>query len=702
MCQNKSNANVRDIVQELTQTCMEVRCNLELCDGKQEREALILKHIKTYTGKGFRIIDFQAGLEWFNVAEGLSVYGHLANKLIVLDFFTYCCINCMHVLPDLDLLEKQFSITDGLVVVSSYEVGVHSAKFSNERNSKRLLAAIQRYNITHPVVNDTSLSMWQDLGISCWPTLVMIGPTGEPFAVFIGEGHKDELPAYASVALTYFKSLYQISNSNLPLQLAKHLLPSRGNETLLFPSKIKSFCNERRECLVISDTGNNRILVTDVTGNVEYVIGGPEPGFCNGNLENAKFNAPQGVCMLDAVIYVADNENHAIRKIDLVEKIVSTVAGTGFQGHDYVGGKTGRDQALSSPWDVSIYRHEYADKSVPVLLIAMAGTHQIWALFLEDSIWWKNREYKASTCAAIVGSGREENRNNTYPHAAGLAQPSGLIVVQEDKMVFFADSESSTIRSVDLNNGRVSAVCGANRNPADLHDFGDSDGVQYGVKLQHPLGITWHSKENVVYIADTYNHKIKRIDVSTGCCKTMYGDGKPNELFSFDEPSGIVVSSNGDLLYVADTNNHVVKVIDTKNNDIAVLPINIGVSGKADSENVYFFETKISEGGGELNITFDVIFLDDRLKLNKDAPQRWSVNVSAVKWVAKVRTGDLDSPVSINVPEGSGIHEVYVTLDIVACKTTECLPKKLSIVYRVHQESQALGIVTERRQVVVK
>ncbi|XP_076295018.1 NHL repeat-containing protein 2 [Lasioglossum baleicum] len=689
--------NVRDIVEELTQTCIENRRNVELCADKQEREELVLKHIKTYTGKGFRITDFQTGLEWFNVAEGLSVYGHLADKLIVLDFFTYCCINCMHVLPDLNLLEKQFSITDGLVVI-----GVHSAKFSNERDSKRLLAAIQRYNITHPVVNDTSLSVWQNLGICCWPTLVMIGPRGEPLAVFVGEGHKEELLLYTSIALTYFKSLRQISNSNLPLQLAKHLLPSRGNKTLLFPSKVETFRKEQGECLVISDTGNNRILVADVTGNVEHVIGGPDAGFRDGNLEDARFNAPQGVCIFGSTIYVADNENHAIRKIDLTEKIVSTIAGTGLQGHDYVGGKTGRDQALSSPWDISLYRHEYAEKSVPVLLIAMAGTHQIWALFLEDCVWWKNREYKANTCVAVVGSGREENRNNTYPHAAGLAQPSGLVIVQDRKLAFFADSESSAIRSVDLKDGRVSGVCGANRNPADLHDYGDSDGVRNAVKLQHPLGITWHSKDNVIYIADTYNHKIKRIDVSTGCCNTIYGDGKPNELFSFDEPSGLAVSANGDLLYVADTNNHAIKVVDARNNSIAVLPIDVLVTGKGDPESVCFFDTTISEMGGELNITFDVIFSDDRLYLNTEAPQRWSVNLSASDWIAQVRTGNLTTPVSIKVSEGSGTHEVYVTLDVIACKTTECVPKKLSIVYRVHQRTQAADNVTEHRQVVIK
>ncbi|XP_015439425.1 PREDICTED: NHL repeat-containing protein 2 [Dufourea novaeangliae] len=604
----------------------------------------------------------------------------------------------MHVLPDLYLLEEQFSITDGLVVV-----GVHSAKFSNERVSKRLLAAVQRYNIRHPVVNDTSLSTWRDLGISCWPTLVMIGPGGEPLAVFVGEGHKEELILYSRVALKYFKTLDQISNNDLPLQLAKHLLPSIGKKTLLFPSKIEVFPTEQGESLVIADTGNNRILVTNVTGSVEHVIGGLNPGFFDGNFENAKFNAPQGVCVLGATIYVADNENHAIRKIDLAKKLVTTVAGTGCQGHDYIGGKLGTNQVLSSPWDVSIYRHEYGEKSVPVLLIAIAGTHQIWALFLEDCIWWKNREYKAGTCIAIIGSGREENRNNTYPHAAGLAQPSGLIVVQESKIAFFADSESSAIRSVDLKNGgRVSAVCGANRNPADLHDFGDTDGAQYAVKLQHPLGITWHPKENVIYVTDTYNHKIKRIDASTGCCKTIYGDGKPNDAFSFDEPSGIAVSSNGDLLYVADTNNHVVKVIDIKSNNVTTLSVNIPIMKTDTPGNVYFFDTAISDKGGVLSVTFHMSFRDSDLKLNADAPQKWTVTLPVTTWVAKARTGDLTSPVSIQITEGSGTHEVYVTMGIIACKTTECVPKKLSIVYRVHQQTGASNTVTEQRQVVIK
>lgn len=177
-----------------------------------------------------------------------------------------------------------------------------------------------------------------------------------------------------------------------------------------------------------------------------------------------------------------------------------------------------------------------------------------------------SRRYKEGICLAIVGSGTEENRNNTYPHSAGLAQPSGITIAEELKMAVFADSESSTIRGINLQNGQVLPICGGSRNPLvclnvyelistisdkrrfflinriitiiliiiisqDLHAYGDLDGVNYAVKFQHPLGITWHPKEKIVYVTDTYNHKIKIINVITKQCKTIYGGGIPNENF---------------------------------------------------------------------------------------------------------------------------------------------------------------------------
>ncbi|XP_046143171.1 NHL repeat-containing protein 2 [Osmia bicornis bicornis] len=465
-------------------------------------------------------------LEWFNVTEGLSVYQHLVGKIIILDFFTYCCINCMHILPDLHALEERFTIKDGLVVV-----GVHSGKFTNERDSKGLLSAIQRYNITHPVVNDATLSTWRNLGISCWPTLVMIGPLGELLAVFVGEGHREELKLYTDVALTYFKSLNKISEHDVPLQLARHLLPVGGNEALLFPSKLETFQIEQGEKLIISDTGNNRILVTDMLGKVEYVIGGSNPDFRDGDFQTARFNAPQGVCILGSWIFVADNENHAVRKIDLTRKIVTTVAGTGVQGFDRIGGKSGKDQLLSSPWDVAIFNHEYDNKIVPVLLVAMAGIHQIWAVFLENTVWWKNKEYKADSCVAIVGNGREENRNNAYPHAAGFAQPSGLTIDQRNKIAYIADSESSAIRRIDLQNGRVSVVCGGNKNPAVSLKENVSCNATYIFILCISIRIHWNfvSYESPVDIAGSTRFRGFRRHTVYRETSTSFGNNMPFE-----------------------------------------------------------------------------------------------------------------------------------------------------------------------------
>lgn len=142
----------------------------------------------------------------------------------------------------------------------------------------------------------------------------LLGPTGELLAVFVGEGHRDELIIHVGVALTYFRSLNKIHTNDIPLQLAQHLLPV-GNGNLLFPSKLEILPSEQGEGLVVADTGHNRILVTDPTGNVQHTIGGLNPDFKDGNFETAKFNAPHGVCTLGSLIYVADTKNHAIRKV---------------------------------------------------------------------------------------------------------------------------------------------------------------------------------------------------------------------------------------------------------------------------------------------------------------------------------------------------------------------------------------------------
>lgn len=337
---------------------------------------------------------------------------------------------------------------------------------------------------------------------------------------------------------------------------------------------------------------------------------------------------------------------------------------------------------------------------MPVLLIAIAGTHQIWALFLEDTIWWKEKKYTAGTCAAIVGSGREENRNNSYPHSAGLAQPSGIAVVQEYKAAFFADSESSTIRRLHLDSGQVSAVCGGDKNPMNLHAFGDKDGKGHSAKLQHPLGVAWNHLDKRIYVADTYNHKIKSVDITTGHCKTLFGDGKPDRTFTFREPSGLAVSPDGNLLYVADTNKHALKIIDLKNEKISTMAVVSRCDSSRNTANTFAFDTAVNTRGGELNVSFNIVFTNN-LKLNADTPQEWQVSLPASTWTAKSLTGRLSTPVSVKLPEEETRNQLPVTLNIMACTADTCVPLKLSVLFNVQRTTDAPTVVTEEKELVI-
>uniref|UniRef100_A0ABD2W380 Thioredoxin domain-containing protein n=1 Tax=Trichogramma kaykai TaxID=54128 RepID=A0ABD2W380_9HYME len=715
--------SVQSTIDDLTQVCIDLRQSVKKASSQEQKEAIALKHIKTYAGTGLKINDFAKGLEWFNVSASLSLRKELNGKIVILDFFTYCCINCMHILPDLDALEKKYHVQDGLVII-----GVHSAKFANERDSSKVLAAVQRYNIEHPVVNDAKLSMWRDIGITCWPSLVMIGPSGQPLFVLVGEDHREELFLYTKVALEYFKSLNQIATNDIPIELASHILPV--NKNLLFPGKVHTFMHNSIEKIVISDTGNNRILIMDTNGKVEYVVGGFSPALADGDFESARFNAPQGVCVLGDDIYVADNENHAIRKISLRDQRVTTVAGTGVQGRDYRGGKIGTAQELSSPWDVAIYHHEQGDKTVPILLIAIAGTHQIWALFLEDTIWWKNEKHKAGKCINIVGNGREANRNNSYAHAASLAQPSGLAVSQEFKSVFFADSESSTVRRVCLDKGSVLPVCGADNNPSNLHCFGDVDGKKYSAKLQHPLGVAWNRSDMLVYIADTYNHKIKKTD-SEGNCVTVCGGGKPSKdasvssmmknllklgkhnddnktkndvAFQFDEPSGLAVSQDGKILYVADTNNHCIKAIELDNvQNIRIIEVTLPETVSTLSDYTYNFSSKVSTQDSDLSISFVPTFKNSDLKMNVEAQQKWSLDLLTSNLIASKLHGELSEPVTVKIPSGKEEKKITIMMNMMLCKTSEvCLSKKIRINYSILRDEGSPTQVTENKELFVK
>ncbi|XP_055976623.1 NHL repeat-containing protein 2 [Sorex fumeus] len=672
---------------------------------QDEQDHLVYQYLQKVDGweQDLALPEFPEGLEWLNTEGPISVYKDLCGKVVVLDFFTYCCINCIHLLPDLHALEKMYSDTDGLLII-----GVHSAKFPNEKVLENIQSAVLRYNITHPVVNDADASLWQELEVSCWPTLVILGPRGNMLFSLVGEGHKDKLFLYTSIALKYYKDRGQIKDHKVGVKLYKDSLPP---SPLLFPGKVT--VDDVSNRLVIADTGHHRILVVEKNGQIQYSIGGPNPGRKDGIFSESAFNSPQGVAIMNNVIYVADTENHLIRKIDLETETVSTVAGIGIQGTDKEGGGSGQQQPISSPWDLVFGTSGSEPQKDDVLWIAMAGTHQIWALLLEDGRLPKKNDLKKGTCLRFAGSGNEENRNNAYPHKAGFAQPSGLSLASEDpwSCLFVADSESSTVRTVSLKDGAVRHLVGGERDPMNLFAFGDVDGVGINAKLQHPLGVTWDNKRNLLYVADSYNHKIKVVDPKTKNCTTLAGTGEASNVIhscftesTFNEPGGLCIGENGQLLYVADTNNHQIKVMDLETKTLFVLPVfkseNVTVDGplavgkpktlpKLPKSAPSITLSPVAATPGQ-TLQFKLsLGLPEGTKLTEGVPSCWFLNAEGNEWLLQGQTtsGEIEDlsnqpTISLELPGTclplEAVVSVSVLLYYCSADSSACMMKGIS------------------------
>jgi DNA-binding beta-propeller fold protein YncE len=471
-----------------------------------------------------RAPDFPPGFTWLNTDHPLTLR-ELRGRVVLLDFWTYCCINCQHVLPDLAYLEQKYAGSPFTVV------GVHSAKFDNEQEPANIRDAILRHGIGHPVVVDQDHTIWDAYGVRGWPTLVLLDPQGYVLGAVSGEGHRDLLDSTIAQVLDAYSTKGMLSSSTLALPLERDLHPITA---LSYPGKVLADAVGNR--LFIADSGYHRLVICDLDGRPLDVIGTGTPGRDDGPFETATFQAPQGMALLGNFLYVTDTENHLIRRLDLAARTVETVAGTGVQARGRGRGGPARETALNSPWDLCAV----ADQ----IYIAMAGPHQIWRF-----------DPALAEVAVFAGSGREARIDGEASEAA-FAQPSGITT--DGRQLFVADSEISSVRVISP--GRppvVHTLAGG-----DLFAFGDRDGVGDTVRLQHPLGLTY--AEGVLYLADTYNHKIKRADPASGSVLTLLGDGiagdEGGERPRFREPGGLSVAAG--RLYIADTNNHRIQVTD--------------------------------------------------------------------------------------------------------------------------------------------
>lgn len=513
--------------------------------------------------------ELDGGVEWLNAAGPISVKD-LRGKVVLIDFWTFCCINCMHVLPDLAYLEKKFP--NELVVI-----GVHSAKFDNEKETGNIRKAILRYEIEHPVVNDAEMTIWRKFGVNSWPSLVVLDPEGQYCGYVSGEGNRELLENVVERLIAYHKAKGTLDAQPMKFDLERY---KAKPSPLKFPGKI--LVDEAGGRLFISDSNNNRIVVSTLDGKLVDVVGSGAIGHKDGDFTTSQFDHPQGLLLIDQTLYVADTENHMLRTIDLATKQVSTLAGTGEQNRTRSPGGPLRETALNSPWDLAV--------TDGVLYVAMAGPHQIWS-----------HKLGSKTIQQYAGSGREDIRNGTLDQSA-LAQPSGMI--EHAGKLYVVDSEGSAIREIttepgndlDSPTGKVTTIAGTHDLPRgrSLFEFGDVDAAGDEARFQHPLGITYFGES--VFIADSYNHKIRRVDLKTREVSTWAGTGKSGTELSpleLSEPAGLAVS-NGKM-YVADTNNHRVVVIDMETKEakeltiaglaapkaeVAAQPSSLGGSGK--------------------------------------------------------------------------------------------------------------------------
>ena len=486
-----------------------------------------------------RAPELEGGVAWLNTAGPLRLKD-LRGKFVLLDFWTFCCINCIHTLPDLAKLEKKYP--NQLVVI-----GVHSAKFDNEKESDNIRKAILRYEISHPVVNDAHMRIWRTyLGREgSWPTLVLIDPEGNAVWIDSGEGHYKTLDRLLTRLIGVHRRKKTLNEKPIKFQLAR--FQENGQSPLFFPGKILADAASNR--LFIADSTHHRIVITDLAGKRIAIAGRGEPGRADGPFARASFNDPQGLALKGETLYVADRRNHLIRALDLKSQTVRTVAGTSEQGQDREGGGKARTISLNSPWDLLLRGDD--------LFIAQAGNHQIWKLDL-----------KKDELGVYAGRGAERVVDGALVRAC-FAQPSGLAT--DGKTLYVADSEGSVIRSLPLDGkGEVKTVTGEEWG-SDLFQFGDVDGVGDKVRLQHALGVTW--AEGKLYVADTYNSKIKVVDPAKRSCQTLLGGEKGGWLAGplFNEPGGLSYA-NGKL-YVADTNAHRIRVIDLKTKKVSTLTL---------------------------------------------------------------------------------------------------------------------------------
>jgi thiol-disulfide isomerase/thioredoxin len=459
------------------------------------------------------------GRGWLNTGGRDVTLADLRGKVVVLDFWTFCCVNCLHVLDELRELEERHR--DELVIV-----GVHSPKFAHEADPDALAAAVERYEVRHPVLDDPELVTWGAYTARAWPTLVVVDPEGYVVAQMAGEGHASAIEAIVDELVAEHDAKGTLHRGDGP-----YVPPEPVPSTLRFPAKSVALPGGT---LLVADAGHHSLAELGADGETLLRrIGSGERGLADSrgdsSADEARFSEPNGLCLVPGElrptlgydVLVADTVNHALRGVRLDDGAVTTVAGTGAQfmvgGQENVLGSTDGFDAgvvhpatsvrLSSPWDV------VWSPRLGAFVVAMAGNHTLWAF---DPLALDGHG-GVRLLAGTMNEGLEDG-----PGAdAWFAQPSGLAPAagpEAHDALWLADAETSALRRVEPDgDGGVTVSTAVGQG---LFDFGHRDGPAAEALLQHPLGVTTLPDGSVV-VADTYNGALRRFDPVTQQVTTL-------------------------------------------------------------------------------------------------------------------------------------------------------------------------------------
>ncbi|WP_292395875.1 redoxin domain-containing protein [Methanoculleus sp. UBA303] len=478
--------------------------------------------------------DLPSGLEWLNIDRPLSIRD-LSGRIVLLSFVTFACSNCMRLVPEIRQLVGEHP---DLVVIE-----VHSPRLESSAVAGDVREAVHRAGAGYPVAIDHDHLLWQAFGVRDWPTFVLIDPEGNILGKTTGEG------LYRRLNLNIGRIAREFEQRGLlekePLQSGAAQETAREG-ALYQPGKIAADNVGMR--LFISDSGHHRIIVAGGDGKILETIGSGAAGNTDGSFSEAAFYLPEGLAFDEeaGILYVADTGNHMIRQVSWPDRRVTTIAGTGLSAPSPGEGGPGTGVALNAPWDLALLGG--------YLYVVMAGANQVWRLDLATH-----------EVEPYAGSGREALVDGPLREAA-FAGPSGIAT--DGEVLYVADSGASAIRRIKR--GMVETFIGHS-----LEDFGDLDTIAGMARIHHPMGVAF--RQGSLYIADTYNQKIKEFDPGTGWVLTRVGsggrgyrDGLSGDA-KLNMPDGLV--HFGGLWYIADAGNHAIRVYDPVRHMVSTLTL---------------------------------------------------------------------------------------------------------------------------------